>query len=366
MDGPPGPLLPDDDEEPIGSTDIEFSEVSFDGAVPEFRDVRARPLTFDDPSRIGDYSVLRSFRSGPAARVYLGYRSSMHGVVRPVLLKFVADGALGYEDFRHALIDEARAMSGLAHPNLVSILDTGEDEKGAYIVLEYVAGTDLGRILQALRFQERRFPINMACYVAVSVLRGLHHAHNATTPDGEPLDLVHRDVNPPNILVSNSGHVKLGDFGIALMRRRLQDKTAPGHVKGKFAYLAPEYVAEGDITPALDVYGVGLTLFEMISGRQCFSDEKAQVVLREIVHKGVPVEELRDFDVPDNLVEIVRRATSRSVEGRYSSASEMASALELWLLREGSYVGSALFRNFLAQRPYTVDSLANELAFSEE
>lgn len=366
-----------DHDEPLESADILFDEISVVGMTPApataeaahdrlattLRDSRAMPLMDGDPLRVGPYHILFAFRSSAGARVLLGYRVSPHGVTRPAVVKWVGVDYLGYPAFREVLIDEARAMSAFNHPNLVSILETGEDGLGAYIAVEYVPGTDLLRVMKALETQGRRCPFNMACHVAVCVLRGLHHAHTAVTHTGEHLGIVHRDVNPPNIFVSNSGHIKLGDFGIVRMHGRTQEKTEPGFLKGKFAYLAPEYITDNLCTPKIDLYSVGVTLFELLAGRRCFGHKNQAVMLREIVHVGVPADDLRALGVPNVLVEIVRKSTAVDPERRFATASEMASALELWLIREGSYVSPALFRNFLAQRPYSVEGMANELTF---
>lgn len=366
-----------DDATKPESIDIEFDDVSVVGLTPTpdtseasrdliaktLHDSRALPLAVDDPLRVGPYHMLFAFRSSAGARVMLGYRVSPHGVTRPAVIKWVGVTYHGYRSFREVLIDEARAMSAFNHPNLVSIIETGEDERGAYMAVEYVPGTDLSRVLKGLAAQGRRCPYNMACWVAVSVLRGLHHAHTAVTHSGEHLGIVHRDVNPPNIFVSNSGHIKVGDFGIVRMHGRSQEKTEPGFVKGKLAYLAPEYVSDDICTPQTDVYAVGVTLFELLAGRNCFQEQQKVSLLREIVHRGVPIGDLKEVGVPEMLAGIVRRATAREPSKRYATASEMASALELWLMREASYVSPALFRNFLAQRTYSIEGLANELDF---
>ncbi|MEQ9504126.1 MAG: serine/threonine-protein kinase [Deltaproteobacteria bacterium] len=367
----------EDEHEDVESVDIEFEEVSVVGMTPppsmtqasyesvaaKLRDSRAVPLGETDPRRVGPYHILFRFKSSAGVHVLLGYRVSPHGVTRPAVVKFVGVDYLSYKSFREVLIDEARAMSAFNHPNLVSIYDTGEDELGAYIAVEYVPGTDLLQVMKGLIAQKRRCPFNMACQIAVSVLRGLHHAHTATTHAQEPLGIIHRDVNPPNIFVSNSGHIKLGDFGIVRMHGRMQEKTEPGHVKGKFAYLAPEYIMHNTCTPRIDTYAVGVTLFELLAGRYCFQHKHHTQLLKMIVQDGVPADDLRSLGVPKVLVEIVRKATALDPAARFDTASEMASALELWLIRDGSYVSPALFRNFLAQRPYSVDGMANELTF---
>ncbi len=233
------------------------------------------------------------------------------------------------------LLDEARAMACFDHPNVVSVLDVGEHENGLYLALEYVEGTDLRRVNNQLRARKEALPFELAAFVTAEVLRGLHHAHNAHDPDGHNLEIVHRDVNPSNVLVSTAGHVKLTDFGVVRMRERLQQKTQPGLIKGKYAYLAPEYIAGESCTRQTDIYAAGIMLFELLSGRECFTGESAYEVMWKIVNRGIPRHRLEREHVPEDLKRIVERATNTVPERRYESAQDMANALEAWLVHSG-------------------------------
>ncbi|MCK6551596.1 protein kinase [Myxococcota bacterium] len=198
--------------------------------------------------RIGEYALIARFPSSRAADVFLGYKVSNFGFIRRAVVKFVDRARYDYELVRQKLLDEARAISFVDHPNIVSVLDLAEDEVGTYVALEYVAGTDLRRLMVDLGHRNDRVPLEHALFIVLELLRGLAHVHAARGPRGEPLHIVHRDVNPSNILVSSDGHVKLTDFGAVLMDGRFQDATAPGTVKGKVRYLAPEYITEQTAT----------------------------------------------------------------------------------------------------------------------
>ena len=290
------------------------------------------------------------------AELYVARKVSKFGFVHRAVIKQVKRSRPDFHHLQRMLLDEARATACFDHPNLVSIFDVGETEQGLYLALEYVEGTDLRRVNQKLRTRKEALPFELACYLAAEVLRGVHHAHTARGPDGQPLEIVHRDVNPSNVLVSTSGHVKLADFGVVRMRERIQPKTEPGLVKGKYAYLAPEYIAGEPCSVQTDVYAAGIMLFELLSGRECFTGTTAYEVMWKIVNKGVPMYRLQREGVPEDLQRLVARATSMVPERRYTSAQDMANALEAWLMRSQKHatpwVLSVFFhRHDLFQRP---------------
>ena len=229
------------------------------------------------------------------------------------------------------------------------MLDVAEDAAGMYLALEYVPGPDLRRVLSELMKRSESLPWPLACYVAIEVLHGLAHAHGAAGPDGAPLDIVHRDVNPSNVLVSNDGHVKLTDFGMVHMRGRLQAPTAPHIVKGKYRYMAPEYIQDAQLTAQADVYGTGLLLFELVTNTLCFMGEEPAQTMGRIVHHGVPYERLDDVKLPRALKKILRRATAREANKRFATAREMADELEKILEKERAYVSASALAAFLAR-----------------
>lgn len=289
------------------------------------------------PQTLGDYIVTGRLGGGGMADVFLAQKMSKFGYVRRAVIKRVKRSKPGYKNLQRMLLDEARATACFDHPNLVSILDVGEDEQGVYIALEYVDGTDLRWVNAKLRTRKEALPFELACFLCGEVLRGLHHAHNARGPDGQPLEIVHRDVNPANILISQTGHVKLADFGVVRMRDRVQQSTEAGLVKGKYGYLAPEYIAGESCNQLSDVYASGIMLFELLSGRECFSGTTTYEVMWKIVNRGVPLYRLEREGVPEDLARIVQKATNPVPERRYGSAQEMANALETWLMRNGKH-----------------------------
>ncbi len=298
--------------------------------------------------RIGPYVVLRSAERERDLDAYVAEKRASFGPMKSALVKHAPAGASDYAIRRQMLLDEARALARIDHVNLVNVLDADEDDDGFYLALEHVDGVSLARVNAALRKRGEALPFELACFMAAEVLRGLHHAHGAVGADGRPLEIVHRDVSPTNVLISTSGHIKLDDFGVVRMRDRVQDQTEPGFVKGTIAYLAPEYVRGESYDHRVDVYAVGVMLFEMLTGRPCFSKLGPEEIMRRIVEGRLPMERLEREGVPPELRRVVERATDLDAAQRFGAAEEMANALETWILRSKSqaspWILSAFFR----------------------
>ena|GEM_PF-1834244 len=289
------------------------------------------------PQVIGDYQIVSRLGGGSMAELYLAKKISTFGFVHKAVIKQVKRSRTDYKQLQRMLLDEARATACFDHPNLIRMFDVGENDNGIFVALEYIEGTDLRRVNAKLRQRKEALPFELACFMVSEVLRGLHHAHTSIGPDGQPLDIVHRDVNPSNVLIATPGHVKLTDFGVVRMRERIQQKTEPGLVKGKYAYLAPEYIAGEPCSVQTDLYAAGIMLFELLSGRECFSGNTAYEVMWKIVNKGVPMYRLNREGVPEDLQRIVQRATAMVPERRYATAQDFANALEAWLMRSGRH-----------------------------
>lgn len=305
----------------------------YDGDEPHGGFLDLADSTTPHPAVIGPFQVVGLLGGGSMATLYVANRLGRYGYVQRAVLKRVNRARPDAELLQQMLLDEARAMAFFKHPNLVTLLDVDEDENGPYLALEYVDGTDLKRVNARLRTRREALPFELACFMVAEVLRGLHHAHRATDSEGRPLEIVHRDVNPSNVLISRSGHVKLTDFGVVRMRDRVQSKTEPGLVKGKYAYLAPEYIAGNPCSVRTDIYAAGVMLFELLTGRECFTGKSAYEVMWKIVNKGVPMHRLDREEVPGDLKRIVERATAMESDDRYASAQDMANALEAWMVR---------------------------------
>jgi eukaryotic-like serine/threonine-protein kinase len=261
---------------------------------------------------IGPYQLVRLLGRGGMAEVHLAIAHGASGFERHVAIKTLAPELAGDPDLERALIREAVLGGALRHRNVVAVLGLGVDD-GYYVVLEYVDGGDLARHLTGALDEA------LALHIVHELALGLAHLHAARDPRGLPLHIVHRDVSPANVLVSSTGDVKLGDFGIA-KATSLADRTAAGTRKGRYCYMAPEQLAGEPVTAAADQFGLGATLVELVTGKRPFPGESPWVLLEQI-RAGVA------FTMTDDLQAIAARALAFATSERYASIEEMRNAI---------------------------------------
>jgi eukaryotic-like serine/threonine-protein kinase len=278
------------------------------------------------PEVMGRYAVFGKIASGGMATIHLGRLTGAVGFSRTVALKRLHPHLAEQPEFLRTMIDEARVAVRIHHPNVVQTLDVVEADGGLLVVMEYVRGESLYRLLHAVISAGHRVPIPIASAIALGALHGLHAAHEATDELGMPLGIVHRDVSPQNILVGVDGVARLIDFGVAKAVGRLQS-TSQGVVKGKLAYMAPEQLAAQTVTPKADVYAMSIVLWEMLAARRLFvSDDEAS--LYRIVLDGASTPPSRYApEVPPDLDALVMTGLAREPDDRFASAREMADVL---------------------------------------
>lgn len=275
----------------------------------------------------GKYELVAPAGVGGMATVWRGKLHGQEGFSRTVAIKrlhsWVAEQPRGVEMF----LEEARIISELFHPNIVQVFDFQQDPKdGRYlIVLEWVEGLDLGRYLKTALDQGTPAPWPLMVGVLIEVLRALSAAHAGGTADEEGVPIFHRDVSPSNVLVSVSGISKLADFGMARAMDRVT-VTQPGVLKGKLAYMAPEYIAKGRASASTDLYAAGVILWEGLAGRRLRSTTDP-VKLFAAASEDVPALDAIRSDLPPALVSIVRKAVAKNPDARFESAGEMGLAL---------------------------------------
>ena len=263
-------------------------------------------------------------------------------VVLKRLLPHLADDPETVEDF----LNEARVMVALHHPNIVNVRDLSRDDDGFYIVQEYLSGEDLRRVLSQLRDRETTVPAPIACRIAAEVAAALQYTHRASGSGGQPIAIVHRDVNPANVVLMFDGRVKLIDFGVAKSAWR-QRTTQPGAIKGQAAYVAPEILQGEDADHRADIFSLGVVLHEMLTGRLLFHRENPAAVLDAILNDDIPP--TRDFNprVPDILDAVVMNALARDPAKRYYSAGQLREALEDVLRAVRAPVGTRQLASWL-------------------
>ena len=274
------------------------------------------------------------------AEVYLAEAVSVQGFKKKVTIKRVLPHLAQNKNFIGMFLDEARLGAKLTHTNIVSVIDIGSADNTYFIVMEFVDGCNLKKVIEVLRKHGRQFPLKEAIYISMEACRGLSFAHELCEEDGEPLHIVHRDVSPPNILISKRGEVKVTDFGLAKATTQLE-KTDPGVVKGKFSYLAPEAAMGQEVDARADVFAMGIVLWEMLAGRRLFIGENDFQTVKLVQQANVPSISRLNPEVDAELEQVLNKALTRETDQRYQSASEFADALAGYLFSHKLKVTSA-------------------------
>ncbi|MBK8482699.1 MAG: serine/threonine protein kinase [Proteobacteria bacterium] len=286
------------------------------------------------------YRIIDKLDSGGMAEIYRAEAELIQGMKKKVAIKRILPHLTKNEKFVAMFLDEARLSLHLDHANIVHVFDIGRAGSTYFLVMEYVEGVNLRVFGRTLR--ERNRPIRMAeaIFITMEICKGLAYAHEMLSPeDGRPLNIVHRDVSPPNILLSRNGEVKLVDFGLAKAASQVE-QTDPGVVKGKFSYLSPEAASGIEVDHRADIFAAGIILFELLTGRRLFFGESDYQTVELVRRAYVPSLLQLDPRIPEELDVVAQRALARDREARYQSANEMHDALAQLLFQHGLKVTS--------------------------
>ncbi|MGF1465858.1 MAG: protein kinase [Sandaracinaceae bacterium] len=296
------------------------------------------------PARLGRYRIVRRLGAGGMAEVFLARATGAEGIEKLLVLKRVLPTFARHPRFLGMFVDEAKVAMRLNHPNIVQMYAFEQVRDEFLLAMEHVDGLDLGRLVGASRRAGRRIGPGLAAFVVMEVARGLDYAHNRRDESGAPLDIVHRDISPQNILVSYEGAVKIADFGIA--RAALVSEES-GVIKGKFSYMSPEQARGLPVDRRSDVYALGIVLAELLMNRSMYPGERG-VELLERVRAG-ELTRPREVDpaVPPVLDDLVARATALRPEDRFATARELATELSRWLHRRWSISDGAELEAFV-------------------
>lgn len=300
-----------------------------------------------DEQRFGKYRLLRRLAFGGMAEIFLAQLERDAGFAKKVVIKRILPHLGADTDFVSMFQDEARLAANLNHPNVVQVYDFGAIDGTYFIAMEYVEGADLRRLLKGAA--DRKRPLSPAEVAALGegVARGLAHAHALTDDASRPLEIVHRDVSPHNVMVSRTGEAKIMDFGIAKATARAT-RTATGTIKGKLAYMAPEQAGGGTVDKLSDQFAVGLVLWECLTLRRVYEGDSEPELLARVTRAEIPDVRSVRSDVPDALAAIVQRMLAREREARFGDLLEVEQQLAAFRFSLGA-AGAVRIADMVAQ-----------------
>jgi serine/threonine-protein kinase len=297
--------------------------------------------------RLDRYELLCPLAYGGMASVWLARFGGRLGFERLVVIKMILPQYSQDPRFQEMFLDEARIASRIEHANVARILDVGEHDGSYFMVMEWVDGDSLSKILRTAEHRKMRMPAGIALRICADAAAGLHAAHELQGRDGQPLGVVHRDVSPQNILVANSGATMVIDFGVAKARDRVSQETSAGQLKGKVRYMAPEQAVGSSLDRRADLWSLGAVLFELIAGVPPYDGPNEIATLHKLTsgQKPAPLPP----NTPAPLRAVIERALAFSSEHRYATALEMNLALEAAMLDIGEATSMAVVGAFTAQ-----------------
>jgi serine/threonine protein kinase len=283
---------------------------------------------------VGGYELGRLLGVGGMAEVFEAEYTPVRGARRTVVVKRVLPRHANNSEFTKLFVAEAKILGLLNHPNVVQAYDFGEADGALFLVLEYVDGPSIAEALETLRELGREMPVAAAAHFAHEVSLALDYVHNLKGGDGEPLNVIHRDVTPSNILLTKAGGIKLLDFGVAKYRAS-QVETSQGLIKGKAAYLAPEALETRPIDSRIDLFSLGIVLHEMLTLTSLFESDNHMLTFRKILTLPIDPPSKTRPSVPPELDAIVMKALERDPARRYQTAGEMATDLRRFVVENG-------------------------------
>jgi serine/threonine protein kinase len=280
------------------------------------------------------YRVVEKLESGGMAEVFRAESEGLQGFRKQVAIKRVLPHLSSKKKFISMFLDEARLSAQLSHSNCVQVFDIGVGDNAFFIVMEFVDGANLKSIVESIKKAGRDFPVEAAVYISLELCKGLSYAHELTDNNGVPLHIVHRDMSPPNVLITKNGEVKIVDFGLAKANSQLE-KSEPGIIKGKFSYLSPEAAMGQEVDARTDIFAVGIILWELLAGQRLFLGDTDFQTVKRVQAANVPAISGLNKKVPQDLEKIIAKALARDPLARYATARDLGADLTKFLFRFG-------------------------------
>lgn len=299
--------------------------------------------------KFGRYTLTERLAQGGMGEIYLASIEGVAGFEKQCVIKKIRYDFASDDTFVERFLNEGKTLVALTHSNIVQIFDMGEVNGEYYLAMEYIAGADLRFLLKQIP-DGSFIPVNLVIAIILDTLKGLSHAHLAKDKNGLPLGIVHRDISPSNILISENGEIKLIDFGIAKARTI---ESCTGLVQGKFAYMSPEQARGESLDPRTDIFSLGIVLYEMLTGVRPFEGNSDLQSLEYVKYKPHrPIAHFRD-DIDDDLESIVSKALEKDKANRYASADAFYDALDDYGRAHGYKAGqreiTAYFKPWMQQ-----------------
>ena len=322
-----------------------------DQLAPEDIEVEEIGLSAEDlrpGTRLGRYELLLPIAKGGMARVWAARQHGQRGFSKTVAIKTILPHLAEEAEFEKMFLDEARIAAMVHHPNVCEIYELGEEGKVLYLAMEWINGESLVHILRSSGKMAPMEP-RLAARIVADACAGLHAAHNLTDDFGKSFGVVHRDVSPHNILVSADGNVKVADFGVAKALGQMHSATMAGQVKGKISYMSPEQIAGAPADRRIDIFAMGVVLYEATTGQRPFKGEGDPQVMHAIISGQFtpPTRILRGY--PPELEAIVLRAMAQDPAQRFPSAERLRMALEEYLASSGPIITQSNVGAFVHQ-----------------
>lgn len=283
-----------------------------------------------DASRFGNYRLIERIAVGGMAEIFLAHQLDERGRETPVVIKRIRPHLSKHAAFVKMFLNEARLAAQLNHPNIVQIHDLGKIAESYFIAMEYVSGRDMRRVVPKAEAMGIPFPMVYAVKIASCVCAGLHYAHQKVDLYGNPLNIVHRDVTPENIVVAFDGSVKVLDFGIAKAANQVE-QTRAGETKGKLSYMSPEQCMGRPLDCRSDIFSLGTVLYEWLTGFKLFTGESDVAVMRSITEGKIYAPSYFREDLPERVEAILMKALERDRDRRYQTAADMQRDLDAFL-----------------------------------
>ncbi len=303
----------------------------------------------NNPTTFGKYQILERIASGGMAEIFKAKIEGIGGFHRTFAIKRILPHLTSNSEFVDLLVDEARIAGLLSHANIVQILDLGRIDDHYFIAMEYVPGNDLGKVVQKCADKGITLPVPHATFISIEVLKGLEYAHNRQVMKGGrpvPLNIVHRDISPPNILVSYQGEIKITDFGIAKANIKAME-TLAGVVKGRFEYYSPEQSDGRAVDQRSDIFSTGIVLYEMLTGIHPFRHESDIATLEAVRKSTFSPPSSVNPDIPYALEQILQKALAADPDERYPTAAAFKESLNSFFHDSGFIFSQSTMAAFL-------------------